>query len=150
MSFRILVAFEAFQDIEALRIAVFGRERGGVARAYAGTAQEQQHIVFGNFLFQLAEEFRIPRAEGVEIPLHVGVLFGRHLHDADPVAFSFGSHIHNFDLRARLHQSVRFLRGDGAGIGELPGLAALTGGCENFCGLSHVVFQYGGHLFIII
>ena len=45
MPLGILVSFKAFQDVEAVRIAVLGSELGGVPRAHAGAAQEQHRTL---------------------------------------------------------------------------------------------------------
>src|SRR5690606_30757205 len=66
----ILFPFESFEDVEAVRITVFGCQSCRMPRAHAAAAQEEHDVFLAGYLFQLRQEFRVGRAARIKIPLH--------------------------------------------------------------------------------
>ncbi len=128
MAFAILVSFEPFQDVKALRVPIFGREFRRMLRAYAGTAKEEEWNIFHcSRSLQLFQESRIGYASRIEAPLHRSMLIFLNRNPAYPISFRNGADIDQFNCRVGLQERVRFLWRNGASVSKMITLAALAG-----------------------
>lgn len=127
MALCILVAFEAFQDIEAICITVFGREPGGMARANARAAEKEQHIVLLCHLRQLLNEIRVRRASRIQAPLDGEMSILGKGDTSYPVAFGIRPYIDQFYTGRVLRQGIGFRWRNRACIRQLSFLPALAG-----------------------
>ena len=149
MAVGILVALKTFEDVEAVHVAVLGRQLGRMARPHAGAAQEQQHLVFAGLGSQLREEVGIRYAARIGGPLHRTVLGIGDVDPADPVALGIRAHIDELDSGIALQQVIRFLRRDGAGI-RRTFIGPAAGGGQDVGGGSHGVLDESGVVWSII
>ncbi len=95
----IAVTFKTFQNVEALRIAMFSGGKCSMTRAHTGTAEEKQYLIRCRALHQLREEVFVLRTSGIQRPLHGEVLSIGQIDLADPVTFSLSTYVDQFDPR---------------------------------------------------
>ena len=111
----ILVAFKAFQDVVAVRIAVFSRQLGGCAGARAATAEEQYQGFRIDLPFQLGEE------AGVGMHARPARPFDFHCagNASYPVPFRPAAHVYQAGARSMLQDLIGFMGRQGTFKGKI-------------------------------
>ena len=128
MAVGVLVAFEAFEDIEATGVPGLGGEGCRTDGANAAATDEHDQRFRIDLALEFGQEMGVADAARILVPLD----FDSAGNASDPVEFGARAHIDQTGTRCQVQQLAGFLRGQFTLVGALQCLSAGPGKGENF------------------